>query len=275
MSKKRFKWKHQSAVRHNLARSQRVGGLGGGVGGVRRREGRPPPPGHAPVPIVSCLGLKPLPACMEMWTLSKISQYRLYLSVGEVSVAMPMEACLCSTFKTLPQKNTERFKYIILRQMPFGHLAVVFSTFAYGSNSYHVLKGNSHMISPDRTRLISILLSNSRLPGHLSPDLWHWMLIILILLIHATTRQQWNASWQSKRWRSAQILSTAIVTVALATRTGMKRVGTRPDGRRCHVPVWKRWNTASYIYSVLGCSFKYEDRRRIFRLGSFCLNSTK
>ena len=110
------------------------------------------------------------------------------------------------------------------------------------------IKGNSHMISPDRTRLISILLSNSRLPGHLSPDLWHSMLIILILLIHATTRQQWNASWQSKRRRSAQILSTAIVTVALATRTGMKRVGTRPDGRRCHVPVWKRWNTASYIF---------------------------
>ena len=114
-----------------------------------------------------------------------------------------------------------------------------------------ILKGNSHMISPDRTRLISILLSNSRLPGHLSPDLWHSMLIILILLIHATTRQQWNASWQSKRRRSAQILSTAIVTVALAllaTRTGMKRVGTRPDGRRCHVPVWTRWNTASYIF---------------------------
>ena len=75
------------------------------------------------------------------------------------------------------------------------------------------VKGNSHMISPDRTRLISILLSNSRLPGHLSPDLWHSMLIILILLIHATTRQQWNASWQSKRRRSAQIMSTAIVTV--------------------------------------------------------------
>ena len=110
------------------------------------------------------------------------------------------------------------------------------------------VKGNSHMISPDRTRLISILLSNSRLPGHLSPDLWHSMLIILILLIHATTRQQWNASWQSKRRRSTQILSTAIVTVALATRTGMKRVGTRPDGCRCHVPVWKRWNTASYIF---------------------------
>ena len=52
------------------------------------------------------------------------------------------------------------------------------------------VKGNSHMISPGRTRLISILLSNSRLPGHLSPDLWHSMLIILILLIHATTRQQ-------------------------------------------------------------------------------------
>ena len=52
------------------------------------------------------------------------------------------------------------------------------------------VKGNSHMISPDRTRLISILLSKSRLPGHLSPDLWHSMLIISILLIHATTRQQ-------------------------------------------------------------------------------------
>ena len=119
----------------------------------------------------------------------------------------------------------------------------------YWDRDTHTVKGNSHMISPDRTRLISILLSNSRLPGHLSPDLWHWMLIILILLIHATTRQQWNASWQSKRRRSAQILSTvAIVTVALATWTGMKRVGTRPDGRRCHVPVWKRWNTASYIF---------------------------
>ena len=114
--------------------------------------------------------------------------------------------------------------------------------------TFSPLKGIATSISPDRTRLISILLSNSRLPGHLSPDLWHSMLIILILLIHATTRQQWNASWQSKRRRSAQILSTAIVTVALATRTGMKRVGTRADGRRCHVPVWKRWNTASYIF---------------------------
>ena len=41
----------------------------------------------------------------------------------------------------------------------------------------------------------SILLSNSGLPEHNSPTLWHSMLIILILLIHATTRQQWNASW--------------------------------------------------------------------------------
>ena len=39
-------------------------------------------------------------------------------------------------------------------------------------NDPEYLKGNSHMISPDRTRLISILLSNSRLPGHLSPDLY-------------------------------------------------------------------------------------------------------
>ena len=54
----------------------------------------------------------------------------------------------------------------------------------------------------------------------LSPDLWHSMLIILILLIHATTRQQWNASWQSKRRRSAQILSTAIVTVAPRNSNG-------------------------------------------------------
>ena len=36
------------------------------------------------------------------------------------------------------------------------------------------LKGNSHMISPDRTQLISILLSNSRLPGHLMAlDAYH------------------------------------------------------------------------------------------------------
>ena len=49
---------------------------------------------------------------------------------------------------------------------------------------------------------------------------------------------------------TAQILSTAIVVVALATRgsLAMKRVGTRADARRCHVPVWKRWNTASYIF---------------------------
>ena len=38
---------------------------------------------------------------------------------------------------------------------------------------------------------------------------------------------------------TAQILSTAIVVVALATRgsLAMKRVGTRADARRCHVPV--------------------------------------
>ena len=59
-----------------------------------------------------------------------------------------------------------------------------------GGDLYCADLGNRHMISPDRTRLISILLSNSRLPGHHSPDLWHWMLIILILLIHAMTRQQ-------------------------------------------------------------------------------------
>ena len=60
----------------------------------------------------------------------------------------------------------------------------------YYSPNSNALKGIATSISPDRTRLISILLSNSRLPGHLSPDLWHSMLIILILLIHATTRQQ-------------------------------------------------------------------------------------
>ena len=62
-----------------------------------------------------------------------------------------------------------------------------------------ILKGIAarHFPLPD-----SIRFSNSRLPGHHSPTLWHWMLIILILLIHVTTRQQWNASWQSKRRRS-------------------------------------------------------------------------
>ena len=59
-----------------------------------------------------------------------------------------------------------------------------------GTVTVSKLKGIATSISPDRTGLISILLSNSRLPGHLSPDLWHSMLIILILLIHATTRQQ-------------------------------------------------------------------------------------
>ena len=48
----------------------------------------------------------------------------------------------------------------------------------------------------------SLTFSNSGLPDHHSPTLWHWMLIILILLIHVTTRQQWNASWQSKRRRN-------------------------------------------------------------------------
>ena len=95
------------------------------------------------------------------------------------------------------------------------------------------LKGIATSISPDRTRLISILLSNFRLPGHLSPDLWHSMLIILILLIHATTRQQWNASWQSKRRRSAQILSTAIVTVA---RNSNGNETGRDSSRRASLP---------------------------------------
>ena len=52
-------------------------------------------------------------------------------------------------------------------------------------------KGTMHTISPGRNRVNS----NSCLPAHHWPTLWHWMLIILILLIHATTRQQWNASW--------------------------------------------------------------------------------
>ena len=70
---------------------------------------------------------------------------------------------------------------------PTQEISVRFGPFFY---RVIVLKGIATSISPDRTRLISILLSNSRLPGHLSPDLWHSMLIILILLIHATTRQQ-------------------------------------------------------------------------------------
>ena len=48
----------------------------------------------------------------------------------------------------------------------------------------------------------SLTSSNSGLPDHHSPTLWHWMLIILILLIHVTTIQQWNTSWQSKRRRN-------------------------------------------------------------------------
>ena len=65
------------------------------------------------------------------------------------------------------------------------------------------IKGNSHlikscvvMISPYRNDTISTFWL---IPADHSPTLWHWMLIILILLLHATTRQQWNASWQSKR----------------------------------------------------------------------------
>ena len=103
----------------------------------------------------------------------------------------------------------------------------------YKFNWRIILKGIATSISPDRTRLISILLSNSRLPGHLSPDLWHSMLIILILLIHATTRQQWNASWQSKRRRSAHILSTAIVTV---TRNSNGNETGRDSSRRASLP---------------------------------------
>ena len=164
-----------------------------------------------------------------------VSSWLLWSSYGR-NVLYPLH---CQTEET---KNEQDFTHF---EQNLSNRKLIGVTNQISSKS---VKGNSHMISPDRTRLISILLSNSRLPGHLSPDLWHSMLIILILLIHATTRQQWNASWQSKRRRSAQILSTAIVTVALATRTGMKRVGTRPDGRRCHVPMWKRWNTASYIF---------------------------
>ena len=50
------------------------------------------------------------------------------------------------------------------------------------------LKGNMHTISPGRNRvnfqILAYLLTIYLL------TLWHWMLIILILLLHATTRQQ-------------------------------------------------------------------------------------
>ena len=58
---------------------------------------------------------------------------------------------------------------------------------------------------------------------------------------------------------TAQIPSTAIVVVALATRESLAMIAFT----KLHITV--------HTYSVLGCSFKYEDRRRIFRLYHFAL----
>ena len=83
---------------------------------------------------------------------------------------------------------------------------------------------------------------------------------------------------------TAQILSTAIVVVTLATRGSLAMIAFtkgnetgRDATRRASLPCapCENGETQQVTYSVLGCSFKYEGRRRIFRLGSFCLNSTK
>ena len=62
---------------------------------------------------------------------------------------------------------------------------------------------------------------------------------------------------------TAQILSTAIVVVALATRGSLAMIAFTKGN--------ETGETQQVTYSVLGCSFKYEGRRRIFRLYHFAL----
>ena len=79
---------------------------------------------------------------------------------------------------------------------------------------------------------------------------------------------------------TAQIPRTAIVVVALATRGSLAMIAFtkgnetgRDASRRASLPC-ARVKTVKHrqvTYSVLGCSFKYEDRRRIFRLYHFAL----
>ena len=74
------------------------------------------------------------------------------------------------------------------------------------------------------------------------------------------------------------------MVVALATRGSLAMIaftkgnetgkGLEQTGVAAMCPC-ENGETQRVTYSVLGCSFKYDDRRRIFRLGSFCLNSTK
>ena len=79
---------------------------------------------------------------------------------------------------------------------------------------------------------------------------------------------------------TAQIPSTAIVVVALATRGSLAMIAFtkgnetgRDSTRRASLPMCpcENGDTQQVTYSVLGCSFKYEDRRRIFRLYHFAL----
>ena len=77
----------------------------------------------------------------------------------------------------------------------------------------------------------------------------------------------------------AQIPSTAIVVVALATRGSLAMIAFtkgnetgRDATRRASLPCAREnGETQQVTYSVLGCSFKYEDRRRIFWLYHFAL----
>ena len=142
---------------------------------------------------------------------------------------------------------------------------------------WYYIKGNMHMISPDRTRfcchILTYLVTIHLLYG--TRCLSYWFCYNMLRLDSSemfpgsqkgANRGLWQKSWTHSR-------GSAILTPA----TGAWNVGTGNDHvtrADCHVPVWKRWNTASYISRRVNTNLntKAVDGRGKW---SFCLNSTK
>ena len=138
-------------------------------------------------------------------------------------------------------------------------------------------KGNMHMISPDRTRfcchILTYLVTIHLLYG--TGCLSYWFCYNMLRLDSSEmlpgSQKGANMGLRQKSWthtRGSAILTPA--TGAWNVGTGNHHV-TRAD---CHVPVWKRWNTASYISRRVNTNLntKAVDGRGKW---SFCLNSTK
>ena len=126
-----------------------------------------------------------------------------------------------------------------------------------GLSFRHRVKGNMHTISPGRNRvnfqILAYLLTIDLLYG--TGCLSYWFCYYMLRLDSSEmlpgsqkgeeTAQILKTHTTFRHCGSPKFLQLVMITWT-GNETGNDHV-TRADARRCHVPMWKRWNTTSYI----------------------------